>query len=117
MARSSTKSEYYANTTTVTELEWVKNMMSELGILLSHLMILKSDTKGSTFLAANQACHTKPKHVSTNLQYVRERVETGSMIVQHIPSVDQRVDILTKSLSPKLFLEQRFNLVEVLPQN
>lgn len=49
VARSSTDSEYRAVVTTITNLYWVKNILSELGIVLLCPMILKSDNRGQYF--------------------------------------------------------------------
>jgi len=99
-------------TTTIQELEWVKNLLGELGIEVKPPMQLWSDNRGATLLASNSACHTKLKHVAMDLSYVRERVDQGSVIVSHIPGKHQQADILTKALNPKSFLEQRRNLVK-----
>lgn len=74
-------------------------------------MVIKTENKEATFLAANQTCNTKLNCVATDLHYVREKVEVGYLIGH------QRADILTKTLRPKPFLEQKTNLVEILSQD
>lgn len=116
VAWSSIEAEYRAVTTTVTNLDWVRNMMIELGVEVPNPMVVNSDNKGATFLATNQICHSKLKHIAIDVDFVKERVEQGVIRVCHILGKDEKADILTKALQPKAFLEQRNNL-EVLPQD
>lgn len=60
---------------------------------------------------------TNLKSSSTPMLANQEQVDSGSVIVYHIPRSEQKVDILTKALRPKLFLDQQANLVESLPQD
>lgn len=68
----------------ITKLEWVKNLLVELGIEVESPIVLKSDNLGATFLASNLICHTKLKYVVMDLKYVRERVEANSVLLTHI---------------------------------
>lgn len=70
-------------------LEWVKNILAKLGILVSPSIVLKSDNRGATFLTSNPACHTKLKQVMMDLQYAQERVEHESIIVQRVLGTKQ----------------------------
>lgn len=100
----------------VTELEWIKNLLTELGIDITDPTVVQSDNLGATLQASNQACNTKIKHVAMDLKFVRGKVEAGSVIVMHVLSKYQRANILTKALSPKLFLDQQSNLVSAHSQ-
>lgn len=111
------ESEYRAIAWTITELEWVKNLLSELGIQVPNPMCLKSGNQGATFHASNPNCCSKLKHVVLDFKWVRERVETAIVQLLYTPGKDQRVDTLTKFLGSKAFMEQRANLVDILPQD
>lgn len=77
-------------------------------------MILNFYNKSATFLASNQICHSKLKHIALDVNFVGEQVGQGLVIVQHFPGVDQSADIFTKTLRPNPFIEQKSNLVEIL---
>jgi len=117
VSRSSTESEYRAIATTIQELEWVKNLLVELGVGVKNPITLKSDNRGAVFLATNSACHSKLKHVAIDLKYVRERIDAGSVHISHIPGTSQQAELLTKALSPKGFMQQRINLVRPFSQD
>lgn len=90
IARSSTGFEYRAIASTMTQLEWVKNLLLELRIQVLSLICLKSNNQDVTFLASNPISHSKLKHVALDFKWVRERVEVELVRLVHIPSKDQR---------------------------
>lgn len=104
VVRSSTEAEYRAIATTVEEVEPVRTLLTELGIDVPVPLKILSDNLGATFIAQNPVCHTKLKHV-------REKVEKGSLQVEHISGIQQKADILTKALRPKPLQELQCKLV------
>lgn len=54
-------------------------------------------------LFANPTEHAGNKYVELDLYFVREKVHQRSLIVQHIPCVNQIADILTKVISSSRF--------------
>lgn len=53
IARSSIESECRAIATSITNLEWVRNTLLELGIIILTPMTFRSDNLGVSFLASN----------------------------------------------------------------
>lgn len=78
---------------------WVKNLLSELGILLPQSPTLFCDNTGATYSCANPVYHSRMKHVALDYHFVHEQVQDGSLHVRHVNSVDQLADALTKPLS------------------
>jgi len=78
-------------------------------------MKLLSDNKGATFVANNPIYHTRLRHVAMDLCFVCERTEAGKIQIEHISGRNQRADILTKGLKPRLFRDLRVNLVGNFP--
>lgn len=67
-------------------------------------------------LSANPIQHARTKQVELDLYFVREKVQSGSLMVKHIRSVDQIADILTKAISSSRFYTLRSKLrVNSLP--
>jgi hypothetical protein len=50
-------------------------------------------------------------HLQINYHFVRERVIKGDLLIQHVSSIDQFADILTKGLSISLFQHHCSNLM------
>ncbi|KAL1206654.1 Retrovirus-related Pol polyprotein from transposon RE2 [Cardamine amara subsp. amara] len=67
-------------------------------------------------IQSNPAFHSRTKHFDRNHHYARERISLGTLVVKHVPSYQQIVDIFTKSLSNRALCSLRFKLgVDVLP--
>lgn len=103
--------------TTITELEWVHNLLIKQRTDIALPLTLRFDNLGAMFIASNLVCHSKLKHVAIDLKYVREWVEAGSIVVSHITGKHQQANILMKALKPILFIDQRSNLVRELSQD
>lgn len=67
-------------------------------------------------MAAIPVYHTRSKHIKLDLFYVREKVLKNEILVCHVSSEHQVVDILTKALSKTHFttLRQRMNIQELV---
>lgn len=54
-------------------------------------------------LSANHVCHARTKHVVLDLNFVQDKVLVGKLLVLHILSEEQHVDVLTKPLTVSQF--------------
>lgn len=110
VSRSSTEEEYRTLSDTAAELVWLLNLMREIGIPHTAPPELFCDNLSAVYLSATPAMHKRSKHFEVDFHFVRERVASGSLIVHHIPGVQQLADIFTKSLSTQSFNDLRFKL-------
>ena len=98
VARSSTEAEYRAIASAAAEIEWIKSLLQELGIMLSSAPVIYSDNLGATYLCANPVFHSRMKHLAIDYHFVRDLVQNKQLRVVHVSSSDQLADALTKSL-------------------
>ena len=56
------------------------------------------DYLSSIQLAENPVFHTRTKHIEVHYHFVRERVLSSEVELQHVPTDRQNVDIFTKPL-------------------
>ena len=73
------------------------------------------DNSSAVQMAHNPVLHAKTKHMELDLFFVREKVLSKKLIVQHIPGYDQWADLLTKPLwSARFsFLSSKLNVSEL----
>ncbi|GLU08619.1 hypothetical protein SLE2022_255210 [Rubroshorea leprosula] len=110
VARSSAEAEYRAMANAVAEMVWVRQLLGELRIFLSSPPVLFCDNISALYMALNPVQHQRTKHIEIDIHFVRERVASRAILLQHVPTSLQCADILTKALSTSIFGSQRSNL-------
>ena len=99
---STTEAEYIAMSLAVQETEWIRNFLYELGIETKVPNVF-CDNMGAVKIAKNLTANGRTKHLDIRMQFIKEKVENGAIIVKHIRSCDNIADIFTKALSRKTF--------------
>ena len=97
---------------------WIQSLLGELKADLKNAPTLWCDNTSTILLSANLVLHSQNKHVELDLFFVREKVISKQLVVQHVPSIDQVADILTKPLSLQFFnrLKGKLNVSSLLQQ-
>lgn len=67
VARASAEAEYRAMPYTACELIWLKTLLSELEVEVSHPMIMFFDNQAATHIASNLVFHERTKHFEVAL--------------------------------------------------
>lgn len=109
VARSSTEAEYRAVVAAAAEVNWIQSLPSELQISSSQPFLF-CDNVGATYLSSNPVYHSRMKHISIDIHFVRQQVQDGKIKVLHVPSIDQLANLLTKPLPRLRFVTLRNKL-------
>ncbi|CAM8878063.1 unnamed protein product [Rhodiola kirilowii] len=104
VARSSTEAEYKSVANTAGEVQWVRSLLTEMGIQLPSAPVIYCDNVGATYLSANPVFHSRMKHVAVDYHSIRGLVQSGELRVSHVASADQLADALTKPLPRARFI-------------
>nr|KYP72472.1 hypothetical protein KK1_005061 [Cajanus cajan] len=111
VSRSSTEAEFRSMASLVAEIQYVHNLLSELGHSNKNQPLIWCDNQGAVLLTLNPVLHTRTKHFELDLWFIRERLAQGKIVVKHIPTRLQVVDLLTKAPNTAIFLDLRTNLL------
>lgn len=105
---STTEAEYVAMCQ-AKDIGWVTRWMEELGFSKSMKMPiqLNGDNKGALDLILNPEFHARTKHVEVQFHFVREVIDDGFVITNHVPTSEMIADIFTKPLTPTTFRKFR----------
>ena len=110
-ADSSTVAELIAAHLATKEIMWARSMLAELGYPQLNPTILQEDNM-STIHIINNDCNTqKTKHIDIRYNLVREQVQKKNLSMLHLSTKDMTSDMLTKALSPTIFLHLRCKLL------
>lgn len=101
VALSSTEAEYVALSQCVMECCWLKNIISELGIVNDESLTVQvfEDNRSAIFVANNTEQPKRLKHIDIRYHFVQEKVHSGCVKLDYICTEDQLADFLTKPLS------------------
>ena len=89
-------------------------MLVDYGIISDH-MLVHCDKISAINLSKNPVQHSRTKHVDITHHFVREMVELKVVILEHVSSEKQLVDLFTKPLDYNTFLGLRKALEIVNP--
>lgn len=94
---STTEAEYVAVCEAAKKIMWLVRLYGEIG-LLDFVPVLLIDNASAIKVAKNPQFHRRTKHIDVQFHYVRERVQRGELMIEHVRSKDQTADILTKPI-------------------
>jgi len=108
VSTSTVEAEYIALSTTAKQQIWLQNALSELRIDIP--AALSTDNSGSIDLTNNARISDRSKHIDIAYHHVRDLVDTGTINLLHVASVDNLADLCTKPLPLPRFLTLRDNV-------
>ncbi|KAG9447535.1 hypothetical protein H6P81_013663 [Aristolochia fimbriata] len=94
--------EYIAAGSCCAQLIWMKQMLSYYGVN-SKVMTVYCDNTSAINISKNPVQHSRTKHIDIHHHFIRELVEEGQVILEHVSTENQLADIFTKSLDAKKF--------------
>jgi hypothetical protein len=98
VALSSTEAEYHGAAVVTCEAVWLKRLLKDLQEEVSDPTVIYSDNLSSIQLAKNPFFHARTKHIEVHYHFVCERVLSGEVELQYVPTDRQTADIFTKPL-------------------
>ncbi|KAI3719915.1 hypothetical protein L6452_20821 [Arctium lappa] len=98
VSRSSAEVEYRSMATTVSEVLWVRWLLTELDENIIGPTPLFCDNQVARHIATNPVFHERTKHVEMDCFFVRERVDTKEIVPCSVDTKLQIADLLTKGL-------------------
>ena len=78
---------------------WLKNLLVETTLFTNQPLMLYCDNMSAITIAKNLKHSEKTKHIAMKLQFIRELVQEGSIVLEHVRTEHQWADFLTKPLA------------------
>jgi hypothetical protein len=99
---SSTQSEVDALVGLVKEILWFQGFLESIGIQIDAPSTVWCDNSPAVTLTKDGNNLKRSKHFVVKTCWLKEQVEVGTVLVEHIAGVENHADILTKALSGHL---------------
>lgn len=106
ISRSSAEAEYRSLTALTSELQWLKYLLSDLGIDHSQPIPAHCDNQAAIHMVKNPIFHEHTKHIEIDCHFVREKIQNGLIAPYYIRSSDQLADLFTKPLRGDIYRQQ-----------
>lgn len=98
VALSSSEAEYMALSAAVQEALHLRQLLKDLGFEQRGATPIKEDNQACIALSKNKVTSKRTKHIDVRYHFTRERVESGEVVLEYVPSAEQLADLLTKAL-------------------
>jgi hypothetical protein len=103
VSQSSTEAEYRAMTSTTKKIVWLRWLLADMRVSLSHLTLMYCDNQSSIQIAHNLFFHEWTKHIKIDCHLIRRHFKHGTITSPSVPSSLQIADFFTKSHSFSCF--------------
>jgi hypothetical protein len=101
-ARSSTKAEYRSMVHGISELLWLRTLLTEIGYEPKEPMLLYYDNQAAREIANNSVQHDRTNHIEVDRHFIKEKLLLKLVEIPFVQSSEQLVDILTHTVSTKV---------------
>ena len=107
VTRSSTESELVGLSDSLSQVLWTKNFLLAQGYILGAAIINEDNTSTILLATKGKSVHNRTKHINIKYVYIKEKIDDGEIVIQHLPTTEMIADILTKPLQGNLFVRLR----------
>ena len=84
VACSSTEAKYRAIAVSISKMQWVKSLLSELLVQVRLPPTLFSNNFGATYLSTNPIFYSRMKHLAIDYHFVRDLIQLSELCVAHV---------------------------------
>ena len=106
VALSSAEAELHALVEALKELEWTRNLLSEIGIQIDEINIYE-DNQACIHLATHTVVSNKTRHIMAKTKFVQDILKEGPYRIIYCPTNQMLADVLTKPLPKTPFQDSR----------
>ena len=114
VSASSCEAEYYAYSTAVRDVEYLRLMLRDLGFPLMNIPLLV-DNQPAISVSNGHSQRSKTRHIDFTKDLCQDYVTRGLIAMHWIPSEENLSDIWTKQLPPGPFLGHRGSFMDYPP--
>ena len=111
VALTTMEAEYFAVCKATQEAIYLRMLFEETGIKVDTPLIIKEDNQACIQFTKNPGDHMRTKHIDVRACFVRQWVEHGELVLEHVDTKEQLADIFTKALDVNQFKFLRDHLV------
>ncbi|GJR63476.1 retrovirus-related pol polyprotein from transposon TNT 1-94 [Tanacetum coccineum] len=105
VALSSAEAEFRGIARGITEVLWIRKLLTEIGYPPQEPSKVMSDNKAAIQISENPVQHDRTKHIEIDRHFIKEKLEAEVITLLFVRSQDQLADILTKAVNERTLHE------------
>ena len=113
VSKSSTESELIAVSDGLSEVIWARNFLLNQGVRLGPAVVYQDNKSTMALMAKGRSTSSRTKHINIRYFFVKDRVESGDIVIKYAPTEAMIADLLTKPLQGELFRKLRRSLLNL----
>jgi hypothetical protein len=102
VALSTAEAEYVAAGSVCAQILWMQHTLLDYGLNLKNVPIM-CDNTSAICLTKNPVHHSRSKHIDIRHHFIRDHVQNGDVVINHVDTERQLADIFTKPLCEDRF--------------
>jgi hypothetical protein len=107
VSKSSTEAELIAASDMASQIIWLRNFMQAQGHEMGPAILFQDNMSTIALINSGRAKAEKSRHVNVRYFWIRDRIESAEIVVEHKPTEHMLADALTKPLTGSLLLRMR----------
>lgn len=113
-SQSTAEAEYVVAYMNCTQAMWMRHILEGLKIEISEPIKILCDNTSVINISKNHVLHARTKHIELKYHFLREKVQSKDVILEHVSTKEQLAYIFTKPL-PKTTFEYLRSQLGVVP--
>jgi hypothetical protein len=110
VTKSSTEAELVGLSDAATQAIHVRNFIEAQGYSTDPLTIYQDNMSCMALIKRGGPCSARSRHIGIRRFWLKERVDGGEVVIQHMPTEDMIANLLTKPVQGRQFLKERQGL-------
>jgi Reverse transcriptase (RNA-dependent DNA polymerase) len=111
MTKSSTEAELVGLSDQVPQAIWTRNFLIAQGYAMGPARMYQDNQSTIALAEKGKSTSARTRHVAIRYFFVKDRIESGEIEIEYLPTEVMRADIMTKPLQGELFREMRARLM------
>jgi hypothetical protein len=111
--KSSTESELVGLSDSTNQVICVRNFMMAQGYDIGAAKIYQDNQSTIAMVKNGRSNSNRTRHIAVRFYFVADRVKSGEVVIEYLPTGEMLADILTKPLQGALFVKVRNQLLNI----
>ncbi|KAG6538135.1 hypothetical protein ZIOFF_003246 [Zingiber officinale] len=107
VAQSTAEAEYIAAALARNQCTWIRQLLSDIGFTPEAATPLMIDNQAAIAIAKDPTHFSRAKHIKVRYHALHEAIKDKEIQLIHVPTENQKADMLTKVLRKTLFIHHR----------